>query len=68
MKIILQLTLFIFTSAILGDKSLSLTNYEIIKICKNVENKSSCRKDLQNKKSNLQKGDHIEIPVIPYKR
>ena len=53
---------------ILEDKSFSLTNYEIKKICKKEKRESICIKNLQEKRSKLQKGDLIEIPVIPYKR
>ena len=52
----------------LGDKSFSLTDYKIKKICKKEKNQYSCIKNLQEKRSILQKGKHIEIPVIPYKR
>ncbi len=68
MKILLQLSLFLITFAILGDKSFSLTDYQIKKICKSEKKKSSCIKDLHKKRSDLQKGNLIEIPVIPYKK
>ena len=55
--------LFIF-----GEKSFSLTDYQIKKICKNEKRKSTCIKFLEEKRSNLQKGNLIEIPVLPYKR
>ena len=50
------------------DKLLSLTNYQIKKICKKERNEITSKKNLQEKKFNLQKGNLIEIPVIPYKR
>ena len=68
MKLILNLTLFLFSLLIFEDKSLSLTNYQITNICKKEKRKSTCIKNLQEKKSNLQKGNLIEIPVIPYKK
>ena len=68
MKLALNLSLFLFALFTFSDKSLSLSNYKIKNICKNEKNKSTCIKNLQNKKSNLQKGNLIEIPVIPYKR
>ena len=61
-------TLFLFTFFIFNGKTLSVTDYEIKKICKKDNNKSSCIKNLQKKRSNLNKGNLIEIPVIPYKR
>ena len=68
MKLALNLCLFIFVLVIPGDKSFSLTNYQIKKICKNEKRKSICIKILEEKISNLQKGNHIEIPLLPYKR
>tara|TARA_Y100000994_G_C15274553_1_gene268551 strand:- start:188 stop:394 length:207 start_codon:yes stop_codon:yes gene_type:complete len=68
MKLSLKLSLLIFALFIIGDKSLSLTDYKIKKICKKEKRESICVKNLQKKRSNLQKGDLIEIPVIPYKR
>ena len=68
MKLALNLLLFLFFLFILGDKSLSLTDYQIRKFCKNEKRESTCIRILQEKKSDLQKGDFIEIPVIPYKR
>ena len=68
MKLALNLFLFIFSFLIYCDKSFSLTDYKIKIICKKEKNKSICVKNLQEKRSNLQKGDSIEIPVIPYKR
>ncbi len=51
----------------MGEKSLSITDFQIKKICKKEKRESTCIKNLQEKRSNLQKGNHIEIPVIPYK-
>ena len=68
MKLALNLCLTIFVLFIFGDKSYSLTDYQIKRICKNEKRKSTCIKILEEKRSNLQKGNHIEIPVLPYKR
>ena len=67
MKLVLNLFLFSFAFISFSDKSFSLTNYQIKKICKNNKSVSTCIKNLQEKRSNLQKGKVIEIPVIPYK-
>ena len=67
MKLALNLFLFLFAFAILGEKSLSLTDFQIKRICKKEKRKLTCIKNLQEKRSNPQKGNHIEIPVIPYK-
>ena len=67
MKIALKLFLTISLLFIFGDKSFSLTDNQIKKICINKKRKSTCIKILEEKRSNLQKGDLIEIPVIPYK-
>ncbi len=68
MKLSFKLSLFLFVLVIFGDKSFSLTDYQIRKICKNEKKKSLCIKNFQEKRYNLKKGNLIEIPVIPYKR
>jgi len=67
MKLALNLFLFFFVLLISSDKSLSLTNYQIKRICKKERIKSTCIKKLQEKRLELQKGKFIEIPVIPHK-
>ena len=67
MRLLLNLGLTIFVLFIFGDKSFSLSDYQIKKICKNEKRKSKCIKFLEEKRSNLQKGNFIEIPVTPYK-
>ena len=66
-KFVLYSFLFLLASLTFGEVSYSLTNYQIKKICKKEKRKLSCIKNLQEKKSNLLKGKHIEIPIIPYK-
>ena len=68
MKLILNFFLFIFALLMLGDKSFSLTDYKIKKICEKEKRESICIKNLKEKRSNLKKGNLIEIPVIHYKR
>ena len=67
MKLLLKLSLFLFSLFLIGDKSLSITDFQIKRICKKEKRELTCIKNLQEKRSNLQKGNHIEIPVIPYK-
>ena len=64
----LPLKLFLFALVISGDESFSLTDYQIKKICKKEKIESICIKNLRKKKDSLEKGNLIEIPVIPYKR
>ena len=67
MKFALKISLLLFALFLLGDKSLSLSDYQIKRICKkNKIEEYSCFKNLQKKKLNLEKGNKIEIPVIPY--
>ncbi len=68
MKLALNLSIFLFALFTFTDKSFSLTDYQIKKLCKKEDRRSTCIKDLQKKRSNLQKGNQIEIPVIPYRR
>ena len=67
MKLFLKLALFFCVLMIFEDNSLSLTDYQIKKICKNNNKTSICIKKLLKKRSKLQKGLFIEIPVRPYK-
>ena len=64
----LNLFLILFGLTTFANKSLSLTNYKIQKLCEGAKKKSTCIKNLKEKKSNLEKVKLIEIPVIPYKR
>ena len=64
------LNFFMFLSAFFSfsNKSLSLTDYQIKRFCEKEKRVSLCIKNLQEKRSDLQKGKRIEIPVKPYKR
>ena len=68
MKLALNLFLFLFILSTFGEKSFSLTNYQIKSICKKEKRESTCIKKLKEKRSKLESGNLIEIPVIPYKR
>ena len=68
MKLALNLYLCLFTLFTFVQKSFSLTNYQITKICKKEKRASTCIKKLREKRDNLQKGNLIEIPVIPHKK
>ena len=68
MKLALNLFLFLFVLFSFIDESISLTDYQIKRICKKEKRESKCIKVLQEKRSNLEKGKLIEIPVIRYKQ
>ena len=68
MKLVLYLSLFLFSISTFGQKSFSLTDYQIKKICKKQKSEASCIKNLKEKRSSLQKGNAIEIPVLPFRR
>ena len=68
MKIALRLSFFLFVLFTIGEKSFSLTDYQIKKICKQERKISTCIKNIKEKRFNLKQGNSIEIPVIPYKR
>ena len=68
MKLALNLSFFLFMLVSFDYQSFSLTYYRIKKICQNEKKELICIKNLQEKKSDLQKGKQIEIPVVPYKR
>jgi hypothetical protein len=68
MKLVLNLYMFLFAFFSFSDELLSLTNYQIKRICAKEKIVSLCIRNLQEKKSKLQKGKIIEIPVTPFKQ
>ena len=67
MKLGLNLSLFLLVFFSLSNESYSLTDYQIKRFCAKEKRVSLCIKNLQEKRSDLQKGKLIEIPVKPYK-
>ena len=67
MKLALNLFLFLFAFMIFGEKSLSLTDFQIKRICKKEKRELTCIRNLQEKRIDLQKGNKIEIPIKPFK-
>ena len=67
MKLRLNLSLFLLVFFSFSNESLSLTDYQIKRYCTKEKKVSSCLKYLKEKRSDLQKGKLIEIPVKPYK-
>ena len=68
MKLLLNFSLFLLVFFSFSNESFSLTYYQIKRFCAKEKRVSLCIKNLQEKKSDLQKGKLIEIPVTPYKR
>ena len=68
MKLVLNLSMFLLAFYSLSNKSFSLTDYQIKRFCRKERRVSACIKNLKEKRSDLQKGKLIEIPVKPYKR
>ena len=68
MKLVLNLSIFLLAFFSLSNESFSLTNYQIKRYCAKEKKVYSCIKKLQEKRSTLQTGKLIEIPVTPYKR
>ena len=68
MKLMLNFSMFLLAFFSFGNESFSLTDYQIKRFCAKEKRVSLCIKNLQEKRSELQKGKLIEIPVIPYKR
>ena len=67
MKLVLNFSMFLLTFFSFNNESLSLTDYQIKKICKKDKRELICIKNYKEKRSNLQKGNLIEIPVTPFK-
>ena len=68
MKLVLNFSIFLLAFFSFSNKSLSLTDYQIKRFCAKDKRVFLCIKNLQEKRSDLQKGKQIEIPVTPYKR
>ena len=67
MKLRLNLSLVLLAFFSFSNESLSLTDYQIKRYCTKEKKVSLCIKDLKEKRSDLQKGKLIEIPVTPHK-
>ena len=68
MKLVLNFFMFLLAFFSFSNKSLSLTDYQIKRFCAKEKRVFLCIKNIQEKRSDLQKGKLIEIPVTPYKR
>ena len=68
MKLLLNFSIFLLAFFSLSNESISLSDFEIKRFCAKEKRVSLCIKNLQDKRSDLQKGKLIEIPVKPYKR
>jgi len=68
MKLVLNFSMFLLAFFSFSNESFSLTDYQIKRFCTKERRVSLCIKNLQEKRSDLQKGKLIEIPVKPYKR
>ncbi len=68
MKLVLYFFMFLLAFFSFSNESFSLTDYQIKRFCAKQRRGSLCIKNLQEKRSDLQKGNRIEIPVRPYQR
>ena len=68
MKLVLNFSMFLLVFFPFSNESFSLTDYQIKRFCAKEKRVSICIKNLQEKRSDLQKGKQIEIPVTPYTR
>ena len=68
MKMLLNFSIFLLAFFSFNNESFSLSDYQIKKFCAKRKKVSLCIKNLKEKRSDLQEGKLIEIPVKPYKR
>ena len=70
MKLTLNLFLFLFLFALViyGDKSFSLTDYQIKRFCQKDKRVPNCIKNIKKKRYDLKNGKLIEVPIIPHRR
>ena len=67
MKLVLNFSMFLLAFFSFSNESFSLTDFQIKRFCKKEKRVSLCIKKLQDKRSDLQQGKLIEIPIIPHK-
>ena len=68
MKLLLNFSIYLLAFFSFSNESFSLSNFQIKRFCAKEKKVSLCIKNLEEKRSDLQKGKLIEIPVKPYKR
>ena len=68
MKLALNFYMFLLAFFSFSNESFSLSDYQIKRFCEKKKRVSLCIKNLQEKRSDLQKGKLIEIPVEPYRQ
>ena len=68
MKLVLNFSMFLLAFFSFSNESFSLTDFQIKRFCEKEKRVSLCIKNLKEKRSDLQEGKLIEIPVKPYKR
>ena len=68
MKWVLNFSMFLLAFFSFSNESFSLSDYQMKKFCAKRKRVSLCIKNLKEKRSDLQEGKLIEIPVKPYKR
>ena len=68
MKLVLNFSMVLLAFFSFSNESFSLSDFQIKRFCTKEKRVSLCIKKLQEKRSDLQKGKLIEIPVKPYKR
>ena len=67
MKLVLNFSMFLLVFFSFSNESFSLTDFQIRRFCQKEKRVSLCIKKLKEKRSDLQEGKLIEIPVKPYK-
>ena len=67
-KFVLYFSMILMAFFSFSNESFSLSDFQIKRFCAKEKRVSLCIKNLQDKRSDLQKGKLIEIPVKPYKR
>ena len=68
MKFVFNFSIFLLAFFSFNNESFSLTDFQIKRFCKKEKRVSLCIKKLREKRSELQEGKLIEIPVRPYQK
>ena len=68
MKLVLNSSMFFLVFFSFINESFSLTDYQIKRFCAKEKRVVLCIKNLREKRSDLEKGKLIKIPVIPHEQ
>ena len=68
MKFLNRSKLILIISLLFNNYSFALTNNEIIRYCNRERNSQDCIRKMKIRRYKLERGNPIDIPIIPFKK